>query len=46
MITKEQTKYTIEKLPNILEFASYIWFYPTVLIGPAFEYSDYKKFIE
>jgi len=34
----------IEK-PTLLETFSYIFYYPTSLIGPSFEFADFRKFI-
>ena len=39
-------KYKIEKIPSILEYISYIYFYPTAIIGPFIEYKDFIDFIE
>lgn len=35
----------IKKHPNILPFLGYVFFYPSLLTGPAFDYVDYDKFI-
>ena len=32
--------------PTLLEVFSYIFFTPTCIVGPSFEFSDFKKFIE
>jgi len=43
------TEYTksraINKHPNILPFLGYVFFYPSLLTGPAFDFVDYDKFI-
>ena len=39
-------RYRIEKRPTFLEFASYIYFYPTSIVGPFIEYMDFINFIE
>jgi D-alanyl-lipoteichoic acid acyltransferase DltB (MBOAT superfamily) len=44
-IYAERKKYAIEKLPNLLEFYGYIYCFPCILAGPAFEYQDYYKAI-
>ena len=36
----------IEKMPSFLEYASYIYFYPTTLVGPFIEFKDFINFIE
>lgn len=35
----------IKKHPNILPFLGYVFFYPSLLTGPAFDFVDYDKFI-
>lgn len=35
----------IKRHPNLLPFAGYVFFYPSLLTGPAFDYVDYDKFI-
>lgn len=39
-------KLRIEKFPNLLEYASFIYFYPTSLVGPSIEFNDFMNFIE
>jgi lysophospholipid acyltransferase len=34
----EKRKYAITSLPSFLEFFGYVYCFPTVLVGPAFEY--------
>jgi len=45
-ITPEMEERKIVKLPNILEFTGYVLFAPGCVMGPFFEFSDYKNFIE
>lgn len=35
----------IKEKPSLLEIFSFVFFYPTALIGPSFEFSDFIKFI-
>ncbi|GEQ71990.1 hypothetical protein JCM33374_g5676 [Metschnikowia sp. JCM 33374] len=35
----------IRKHPDILPYLGYVFFYPSLLTGPAFDYIDYDKFI-
>lgn len=49
-VPKEQlTEYTrarvIKEHPNLLPYLGYVFFYPSLLTGPAFDYIDYDKFI-
>ena len=39
-------KQRIVELPSLLEYASYIYFYPTCIVGPPIEYKDFINFIE
>lgn len=39
-------KCRIEKMPSFLEYISYIYFYPTTIIGPFINYKDFINFIE
>lgn len=39
-------KHRIEEMPSILEYFSYIYFYPTCIVGPYIEYKDFINFIE
>ena len=38
-------KYKIKELPSFLEFLSYIYFYPTAIVGPSFDFIDFHNFI-
>ena len=46
IISEHHRKYKIVEKPSILEFCSYIYFYPTSIIGPFIEYKDFINFIE
>lgn len=35
----------IKKHPNLLPYLGYVFFYPSLLTGPAFDFVDYEKFI-
>ena len=39
-------KQRIVELPSLLEYASYIYFYPTTIVGPFIEYKDFINFID
>ena len=45
-VPNEQKKLIIDKLPGLLEYYSFICFYPSIHIGPSFEYSDYIRFVK
>ncbi|EEH16836.1 hypothetical protein PABG_06923 [Paracoccidioides brasiliensis Pb03] len=43
----ESQKYAaIAKLPSLLNFAGYALFFPSLFAGPAFDYVEYRKWIE
>lgn len=44
--SEHQKKSRIEKMPSLLEFSSYIYFYPACIVGPFIEYMDFINFID
>lgn len=44
--TPEQKLRSVERLPSLLEFLSFILFPANIAIGPSFEYADYRAFAE
>lgn len=44
--TEEQKLRSVEHVPSLLEFLSFILFPGNITIGPSFEYADYKMFAE
>ena len=44
--SQHQREKRIIDMPPFLEYASYIYFYPTTLIGPFIEFKDFMNFIE
>ncbi|KAI1311071.1 lysophospholipid acyltransferase [Mortierella claussenii] len=45
-LSKYQQQHAITTFPSLLHYLSYIFFFPSVLVGPTFEYMDYIRFIE
>lgn len=41
-----QKERAIKQLPSLLDFAGYVLFFPSLFAGPAFDYVDYKQWIE
>ena len=39
-------KFAIKQLPSLLEYYGYIYTFPCIIAGPAFEFSDYMRAIE
>ena len=44
-VPDEQKPLLIHKVPNILEYYSFICFYPSISAGPAFEFSEYINYV-
>jgi len=44
-LSDEQTYRMIKQMPSILEFYSYIFFFPSSILGPFFEFKDFILFI-
>eukprot|EP01130_Rhizamoeba_saxonica_P001503 TRINITY_DN11356_c0_g1_i1.p1 TRINITY_DN11356_c0_g1~~TRINITY_DN11356_c0_g1_i1.p1 ORF type:complete len:478 (-),score=103.96 TRINITY_DN11356_c0_g1_i1:24-1457(-) len=40
------SKNAVEELPSVLEYFSYILYFPTILTGPGFHYKIYESFID
>ena len=36
----------IKQLPSFLDFAGYVLFFPSLMAGPAFDYVDYRRWIQ
>ncbi|PSK56551.1 Lysophospholipid acyltransferase [Elsinoe australis] len=36
----------LKELPSILDYLGYVFFFPSLMAGPAFDYADYRKWIE
>ncbi|RWS04110.1 lysophospholipid acyltransferase 2-like protein [Dinothrombium tinctorium] len=45
-LTNEQRKYSVRKIPSLLEFLSYIFQFQSLMCGPLVYYNDYIEFIE
>ena len=46
IISPHQKQSRIENMPSLLEYSSYIFFYPTSIVGPFIEYMDFIHFID
>jgi len=44
-LSASQNKYKVTKLPTLLEYLSFMYFYANTLVGPACEYLDHDNFI-
>lgn len=41
-----QKSRVLKKLPDLLDYAGYVLFFPSLFAGPAFDYADYHRWIE
>lgn len=39
-------RYSITELPSLLDFLGYVYCFPAMLVGPAFEFQDYARAID
>ena len=46
IVNEHHRTYRIKNMPTFLEYASYIYFYPTSVVGPYIEFRDFINFIE
>ena len=44
-LTDLQKERAVRRLPNFLDYAGYVLFFPGLLVGPAFDYVDYQSYI-
>ncbi|KAJ1921890.1 Lysophospholipid acyltransferase [Mycoemilia scoparia] len=44
--TSYQKRHVINEMPSILEFFGYVFFFPSLVAGPSFELSSYRKLIQ
>lgn len=36
----------LKELPSLLDYAGYIFFFPSLLIGPAFDFAEYRRWLD
>lgn len=41
-----QKERAIKQLPSVLDFTGYVLFFPSLMIGPAFDYIEYERWLE
>ena len=41
-----QKEHRLKEMPNLLDYAAYVFFFPGLMIGPAFDYVEYRDYIE
>ncbi|KAG4304001.1 hypothetical protein PORY_002524 [Pneumocystis oryctolagi] len=45
VLTQRQKEYALKKLPSLLEFLGYVFFFPSFLVGPSFDLVDYHRWL-
>lgn len=46
LLTDTQKEKAIYDMPDFLDYAGYVLFFPSLFAGPAFDYNDYRAWIE
>ncbi|QUC22110.1 uncharacterized protein UV8b_06351 [Ustilaginoidea virens] len=46
LLSDLQRDRAIKKLPSLLDYAGYILFFPSLFAGPAFDYAEYRRWID
>ena len=41
-----QKEKAIKKLPSALDYAGFVLFFPSLMAGPAFDYNDYRRYLD
>jgi lysophospholipid acyltransferase len=44
-LTQVQRDHAIRTMPSILDYIGYVFFFPALMAGPAFDYADYSQYI-
>lgn len=45
-LSEYQKDRALKQLPNLLDYAGYVFFFPSLMAGPAFDYVDYRRWLE
>ncbi|KAH0348521.1 MBOAT family protein-like protein, partial [Aureobasidium melanogenum] len=45
-LADHQKERALRKLPSLLDYAGFVFFFPSLFAGPAFDYVDYRRWIE
>ncbi|KAI8824236.1 MBOAT, membrane-bound O-acyltransferase family-domain-containing protein [Fimicolochytrium jonesii] len=45
-LSEDQKKFVIRRMPGLIEYLGYVFFFGGFLVGPAFELADYRRFAE
>ncbi|KAJ4367002.1 Lysophospholipid acyltransferase [Neocucurbitaria cava] len=44
-LSEFQKEHAIRTMPGLLDYAGYVFFFPAIMAGPAFDYCDYSQYI-
>lgn len=44
-LTDFQKEHAIRTMPSLLDYTGYVFFFPAMMAGPAFDYADYSQYI-
>ncbi|KAF2715232.1 membrane-bound O-acyltransferase domain-containing protein 5 [Pleomassaria siparia CBS 279.74] len=44
-LSEFQKEHMIKELPGIIDYLGYVFFFPSLMAGPAFDYCDYRRYI-
>lgn len=44
-LSEVQRDHAIRTMPSILDYIGYVFFFPAIMAGPAFDYADYSQYI-
>ncbi|EWC45084.1 hypothetical protein DRE_06223 [Drechslerella stenobrocha 248] len=45
-LTPFQQDRAIRQMPSLLDYAGYVLFFPSIMVGPAFDFNEYKKWLD
>lgn len=46
LLSDSQKERALRELPPVLDYAGYVLFFPSLFAGPAFDYADYRRWID
>ena len=45
-ILQDRQVFALKRVPNVLEYFGYVYCFPNIMVGPAFEYKEYENNLE
>ncbi|KAK0711165.1 MBOAT, membrane-bound O-acyltransferase family-domain-containing protein [Lasiosphaeris hirsuta] len=45
-LTDFQKDRRLRELPSLLDYAGYVFFFPSLMVGPAFDFADYRRWLD